>query len=251
MLSAMAQGNRRFYWVGNQDIAPGFEGLVARPGITSFEELRGKTIGFPFASSVDITCRLLLREHGLDPGKDVRLVNLEVGDVPAVFRAGNVDAALIWEPGLSQLVAVEGATVLAMDTDTELYKRFGTMTGPDVLIIGKQWVDEDPGRARSFMAAYFEALRWVKENPESAAETVAGSYIQQELPLIQKNIKAFVWHDADDQRRVMSDSGIFGQAEYVIGILYNRIKSIPSKPEFREWVNLDVLPRPREAGTAR
>jgi ABC-type nitrate/sulfonate/bicarbonate transport system substrate-binding protein len=24
MLSAMAQGNNRFYWVGNQDIAPGF-----------------------------------------------------------------------------------------------------------------------------------------------------------------------------------------------------------------------------------
>jgi ABC-type nitrate/sulfonate/bicarbonate transport system substrate-binding protein len=179
MISAMAQGNRRFYWVGNQDIAPGFEGLVARAGITSFEDLRGKRIGFPFGSSVDLTCRTLLKTHGLDPRTDVQLVNLEVGDVPAVFRAGNVDAALVWEPGFSQLKAVEGATVLAMDTDTEIYRRFGTMTGPDVLILGKAWVDDDPDRARRFMTAYFEALDWVAANPGEAATLVQGSYIQQ------------------------------------------------------------------------
>lgn len=249
MLSAMAQGNRRFYWVGNQDIAPGFEGLVARPGIESFDGLRGKTIGFPFASSVDITCRLLLAEHGLDPERDVNLVNLEVGDVPAVFRAGNVDAALVWEPGFSQLKEVEGATVLAMDTDTEVYKRFGTMTGPDVLIIGRAWVDSDPERARRFMTAYFEALQWVKGHPEKAAELVQGSYIQQEVTLIRKNMKSFIWHGAEEQRRVMSDTGIFGQAEYVIDILHEQIRAIPMRPDFREWVNMDILPHPQDAGT--
>ena len=68
------------------------------------------------------------RENGLEPDRDVRLVNLELGDVPAVFRAGNVDAALVWEPGFSQLEAVPGARVLGMDTDTEVYRRFGSMT---------------------------------------------------------------------------------------------------------------------------
>ena len=71
-------------------------------------------------------------------------MNLELGDVPAVFRAGNVDAALIWEPGFSQLKAVPGAVVLGMDTDTEVYQRFGTMTGPDVLVLGRAWADADP-----------------------------------------------------------------------------------------------------------
>lgn len=242
MLSAMAHGNKRFYWVGNQDIAPGFEGLVVSKGIKSFEDLTGKKIGLPFGSSVDITCRLLLEENGLDPATDVELVNLEVGDVPAVFRAGNVDAALIWEPGFSQLKAVAGATVLAMDTDTEVYKKFGTMTGPDVLIIGKGWTDEDEARARVFLAAYFEALDWVSKNTDQAAEIVHGRYIQQDLELIKENIKRFVWHGAGEQRRVMSEDGIFGQAEYVIEILYDDIKAIPEKPDFREWVNLDVIP---------
>jgi ABC-type nitrate/sulfonate/bicarbonate transport system substrate-binding protein len=246
MLSAMAQGNERFYWVGNQDIAPGFEGLVARPGIAGIEDLRGKRVGFPFGSSVELTCRMLLRQQGLDPDADVRLVNLEVGDVPAVFRAGNVDAALIWEPGFSQLKAVEGAKVLGMDTDTEVYRRFGTMTGPDVLIMGRAWADADPGRARRFLGAYFEALGWVKANPDAAAELVQGSYIQQDLGLIRENLSRFVWHDARDHRRVMGDDGIFAQADYIVDILHDQMGAIPRKPEFRRWVRPDLLPSPRE-----
>lgn len=242
MLSAMAQGNNRFYWVGNQDIAPGFEGLVAQPGITSFEQLRGKTVGLPFGSSVDLTARMLLKDHGFDPDKDVQLVNLEVGDVPAVFRAGNVDAAIIWEPGFSQLKEVEGATVLGMDTDTPVYKKFGTMTGPDVLILGKGWCDEDPDRARGFLAAYFESLEWVKNNPDSAAEVVHEKYIVQDVDLIKKNLSRFVWQTLEDQKRVMSDEGIFGQTEYILKILHEEMKAIPLKPDFRKWVPMHIFP---------
>lgn len=243
MLSAMAQGNRRFYWVGNQDIAPGFEGLVARPGIAGYEELRGGKIGFPFGSSVDITCRQLLKQNGLDPNRDVELVNLEVGDVPAVFRAGNIDAALIWEPGFSQLLEVEGSTLLGRDTDTEIFQKFGTMTGPDVLVISREWVDQDGPRARRFMQAYFQALDWVKLNPDRALEIVQGKYVQQEMALLQRNMAKFVWHGASDQHRIMSDASLFGQAEFVIGLLHDQLKVIPTKPNFRDWVRLDILPR--------
>lgn len=242
MLSAMAQGNTRFYWVGNQNIAPGFEGLVAAPGISSYAELKGKKIGFPFGSSVDLTCRMLLKEHGLDPATDVELVNLELGDVPAVFKAGNVAAALVWEPGFSQLKAVEGATVLGMDTDTEVYKKFGTMTGPDVLVISRAWVDENRARAKAFMRAYFEALSWVKNHLMEATQVVQGKYIQQDLTLIQENMKKFIWQDLAAQKKVMSDTGIFGQADYVIRILHHDMKAIPREPEFRTWVNLEILP---------
>jgi ABC-type nitrate/sulfonate/bicarbonate transport system substrate-binding protein len=242
MLSAMAQDNTRFYWVGNQDIAPGFEGLVASPGVASYDQLRGKKIGFPFGSSVDLTCRMLLKQNGLDPMKDVELVNLEVGDVPAIFRTGEVAAALIWEPGFSQLVAVEGATVLGKDTDTEVYKKFGTMTGPDVLVISRSWVDADTARAKEFMRAYFEALGFVKSNPAKATEIVQGKYIEQELDLILGNMEKFIWYDLADQKKIMSESGIFGQAEYVVRILHEDMNTIPKKPDFMKWVNMDILP---------
>ncbi len=243
MLSAMAQGNKRFYWVGNQDIAPGFEGLVVQPGIKSFAELRGKKIGFPFGSSVDLTCRMLLKAHGLIPGKDVQLVNLEVGDVPAVFKAGRVDGGLIWEPGFSQLTAIEGSRVLGMDTDTEVYKKFGTMTGPDVLIISKSWVDADLGRAKKFLTAYFEAIAWIKANPEATIDLVQGKYIQQERERIAQNMAKFIWHGKLEQQTIMSEAGIFGQADYIAGMLHEEMRTIPLKPDFRQWVKMDILPK--------
>jgi ABC-type nitrate/sulfonate/bicarbonate transport system substrate-binding protein len=244
MLKAMSRDQTGFYWVGNQDIAPGFEGLVARPGIRTFEDLRGKKIGFPFSSSVDLTCRILLKQNGLDPQKDVKLVNLEVGDVPNAFANGLVDAALIWEPGFTQLKEVEGATVLGMDTDTEIYKRFKTMTGPDVLIISKSWVDKKPQEARTFMKAYFEAVSWVKAHSDETAEIILEKkYIQQKEDVLKRDLKRFVWHELMDQKQVMSDEGIFGQAEYVVDMFLKEIggDTIEKKPNFKKWVKMDLL----------
>jgi ABC-type nitrate/sulfonate/bicarbonate transport system substrate-binding protein len=246
MLSAMSRDNKEFYWVGNQDIAPGFEGLVAGKGIKSYADLKGKKIGFPFYSSVDLTCRLLLRENGLDPAKDVKLVNLDVGHVPAAFKMGQVDAALVWEPGFSQLKAVEGATVLGMDTDTTVYKKFGTMTGPDVLILSKKWVDEDQNRARKFMKAYFEALDWVKDNPDKAADTIHGKYIKQKKEVLKRDLAKFIWHNREAQKKVMSDKGILGQVEYVCEMFLNEIggDTLAKKPDYMKWVRMDLLDEP-------
>ncbi len=215
------------------------------------QQLRGKRIGFPFGSSVDLTARMLLRQQRAGPGAGRPLVNLEVGDVPAVFRAGNVDAALIWEPGFSQLKAVEGATVLGMDTDTEVYRRFGTMTGPDVLVLGKAWVDADPARAKRFMGAYFESLDWVKPRiPRRRSELVAGRYIQQDLALIQANLDKFLWQDAADTSAGHERRGYLRPGRLHPG---DPVRADGGacrvKPDFRDWVRLAMLPqrRPRLA----
>jgi len=44
----------------------------------------------------------------------------------------------------------------------------------------------------------------------------------------------------------MADTGIFGQAEYVVRILNEDMGVIPKKPDFMQWVNLDILPEKSE-----
>jgi ABC-type nitrate/sulfonate/bicarbonate transport system substrate-binding protein len=116
------------------------------------------------------------------------------------------------------------------------------MTGPDVLIISRKWLDEDPARAGRFMVAYFEALDWVSAHTAAAAELVQGRYIQQEQQLIEDNLEKFIWHGVEDQYRVMDDDGIYAQADYILDILFEQMHAIPNKPEFRQWVNMEVLP---------
>jgi len=35
---------------------------------------------------------------------------------------------------------------------------------------------------------------------------------------------------------------MFGQAEFLLGILHDQMRALPAKPDFRAWVKRDLLP---------
>jgi ABC-type nitrate/sulfonate/bicarbonate transport system substrate-binding protein len=74
--------------------------LIARPGVNSVEELRGKVIGISsFGASTDTYARALLRRYKLIPNQDVKIIALGGGmNRIAAMEAGSVDAALIEAP---------------------------------------------------------------------------------------------------------------------------------------------------------
>jgi len=74
--------------------------LIARPTITSVEELRGKLIGISsFGASTDTYARALLRRFKLIPNQDVKIIALGGGmNRIAAMEAGAIDAALIEAP---------------------------------------------------------------------------------------------------------------------------------------------------------
>ena len=74
--------------------------LIARPGISSVEELKGKLLGISsFGASSDTYARALLRRHGLVPNQDVKIIALGGGTSRiAAMETGAIDAALIEAP---------------------------------------------------------------------------------------------------------------------------------------------------------
>ncbi len=74
--------------------------LIARPGISSVEELRGKLLGISsFGASTDTYARALLRRAKLAPNQDVKIIALGGGmNRIAAMEAGAIDAALIEAP---------------------------------------------------------------------------------------------------------------------------------------------------------
>ncbi len=80
--------------------------IFTKPQITTAKELRGKTVasGRPGAVSDILLHYILKRKLALEPGRDVKIVN--VGDTPAILPAlekGVVDGAMLTTP--SRLVA--------------------------------------------------------------------------------------------------------------------------------------------------
>jgi NitT/TauT family transport system substrate-binding protein len=74
--------------------------LMARPGISSVEELKGKLLGVSsFGASTDTYARALLRRYKLVPNQDVKILALGGGTARiAAMETGAIDAALIEAP---------------------------------------------------------------------------------------------------------------------------------------------------------
>lgn len=240
MITPMAMGNKNFYWVGSQDIAPGFEGIVAQEWIRSIADLKGKKVAVQAASSTDLTLHLLAKEYGLNSYRDINLINISYSEMYTAFANKNIDAAVVWEPTFSQLQELPGAHVLGKDTDTEIYRRFASMTSPDVLIINRRYADRNPEKAKVFINAYFKGVEFVRDNPDEAARIIE-KYVGQDLEQIVQGLKGFIWLDAQDQAKVLSPEGLFGQIEYVIDFLQETGR-ITRKPNYKDWVRLDLLP---------
>ena len=72
-------------FIGGVANVPAFY-LMALPEIKSIEDLKGKTVGVTrFGSSTDFTMRYILQKHGLQPEKDVTL--LQIGGMPELAAA--------------------------------------------------------------------------------------------------------------------------------------------------------------------
>ena len=75
------------------------------PPVKSVADLAGKIIALPFPGSpLDFQTRYLLQCHGLDPEQDLKLIYCPPPQTAALLLKGQIDAAPLPEPLVSQLV---------------------------------------------------------------------------------------------------------------------------------------------------
>jgi len=79
------------------DYSDGNDMIVAKPGITSLKELKGKKIGIEIGFVEHLMLLKGLEQNGLTE-KDVKLVNTKTNETPQVLGSGQVDAIGAWQP---------------------------------------------------------------------------------------------------------------------------------------------------------
>ena len=109
-----ASGGEQVEIVGARQTNGDQDAVVVPKGspITSIGQLKGKKIAYGSGSSGNYNLLTVLTKAGLTT-KDVDLVNLQPADALAAFTSGAVDAWDIWPPYVQQVVAQDGARVLA------------------------------------------------------------------------------------------------------------------------------------------
>jgi len=144
------------------DYSRGGDGIVVRPGIKTVNDLIDKRVGFLGDGTGKYLISFLLRMVDLR-FEDVRgIVYKDENDLTADFAAGKLDAIAYWQPGIGEVLGkVPGSKVLLSTADMP------TLI-PDVLIVNRAFVTENPARVEGFMRFWFATVKHLFERPEMA-----------------------------------------------------------------------------------
>jgi len=151
-------------WI--HDVIGDAESLVARDGsgIASIADLKGHKIATPFASTSHYSLVAALTDAGLSTD-DVTLVDLQPADILAAWTRGDVDAAYVWDPTLSQL----GGTVLTTSTKQAAA---GHPTY-DLGVVTTALAQKYPGVVDAWLTAQDKAVAQLQDDTATAADAIA------------------------------------------------------------------------------
>jgi NitT/TauT family transport system substrate-binding protein len=146
------------------DQSYGADGIVAKSGITSVADLKGKTVAVTIGAVNHFLLSHALQQAGLSD-TDVNLTNASPEQTGPLFLTGKVDAAVTWEPYLSEAKA-KGGNIL-----------YSTKDAPDLIIDGdvasKKLIDEQSDALRKYAEAIEKGTQFYLSNPDEGAQIVA------------------------------------------------------------------------------
>ncbi len=147
------------------DNSNGGDGVVSNKDIGSVADLKGRTVAFEEGSVSQFFINALLQRAGLSQD-DVKMVNMTATDAGLAFTAGRVDAAVTWEPHLSQGAATEHGKVLVSSAESP-----GLIV--DVVAVLDSTAVEHEAELKGFVRAWQRSLDFLESNPDEAYQIMA------------------------------------------------------------------------------
>ena len=140
--------------------------LIAQPEFKSLKDLKGKTLGVSsYGSTPDIGARMMLKQAGLDPEKEIKV--LALGSDAARLTALKqrvVDVVVISPPADSQMEK-QGYKILARAYELFSFPYLGLGTHV-------RKIKEHPGEIRRAIKATIRANRFIRDNREDAVSVL-------------------------------------------------------------------------------
>ena len=137
--------------------------------INSVADLKGAVVGVSApGSSTHLFLNYLLSKEGLNPQADVSVIGIGLSATAvAAMEKGEVDAAVLTDPAVTQLAKRNPGLKILADTRTAegVKQAFGTETYPaSVLYARAEWIEQNPEAARRLARAIRRTLQWIQEH---------------------------------------------------------------------------------------
>jgi taurine transport system substrate-binding protein len=178
-------------WI--HDVIGEAEALVVDPEtVSGLDDLAGKTIATPFASTAHLSLLAALEDAGVDPA-EVDIIDAEPDDIFAAWSRGDIDGAYVWNPNLASIID-DGGEVLITSADLAAQGR----TTYDLAVVRSEFADEFPDAVQTWVEQQDRAVTLIKDEPEEAAALIAAELdIDAEAAAAQ--IEDLIFLDASEQ----------------------------------------------------
>jgi NitT/TauT family transport system substrate-binding protein len=163
-IASVASGSDQVIVLVN-DNSTGNDKIIARPGITSTADLKGKKIAVETGTVDHFLLLLGMNQAGLSPN-DVTLVSLETSKAAAAFAAGEVDAAAVFAPFTTEALKRPGSKELFSSKDFP-----GAVA--DHLVVTRSLIKDHPDQVQALVNTWFDTLAYVEKNANQANAIMA------------------------------------------------------------------------------
>ncbi len=169
-IKMFANGARSQY-VLTMDESVGADGLVAGADVTSLDDLAGKSLALDKSASSYYFFLKALEDGSSLSEEDINVIDMgDTTEAGVAFMGGRVDAAIMWEPELSDaLTEVEGAHAVVTSADYP-------DTISDSLVVNASYAEEHPEVVAAVEEAWYKAVEFLNENPEEAYTYMASGF---------------------------------------------------------------------------
>jgi NitT/TauT family transport system substrate-binding protein len=163
-LTSIAGGAQQTIVLVN-DNSTGNNKIIARDGIVSIADLRGKKVAIEQGTVDHYLLLLALQQAGLTE-KDVHIEAMPTDAGAAAFASGQVDAVGAFAPFTTKALQRPGSH--AVTTSAEFPGAI-----PDHLVVKPDLIQKHPDEVQALVDTWFDTLRWIKGNHDVASEIMA------------------------------------------------------------------------------
>lgn len=139
--------------IARQSVFRGSIVASTKSNIKTLQDLKGKKLYGPYGSSIYLSAINMLKQAGMQPGKDVELVNMGFADLADALKADRIEALFVWDPWVELFEKQNLVRVVKSDAALTM-----------VVVMRTAFLKSNPGAAENFLKAHKEALLFAARN---------------------------------------------------------------------------------------
>jgi NitT/TauT family transport system substrate-binding protein len=197
VMSAVAGHDVDLITIAMIDESDGADAVLAKNAIKELGGLRGKTIAVTFGQCNELLLLEALAQTGLRQS-DVTLINMDADAAGAAFIAGRLDAAVTWEPWVTQVTSSGKGHVV-----------FSSKQAPNIIFdsvaVRHKFATAHRKEIEAFLRGMNAGVGYFRSHPEESQTIIAKalSVTPAHVAVMLKGVKIF---DLDDNRQLFGDA---------------------------------------------